>query len=78
MPEAAILAIELQGFKYSISPSGHVRFGNDESEWRENSHDVLVLALAVGVWWGENGPKPVLLRPPLARSLWAPSGNDWD
>jgi hypothetical protein len=58
LPEASVLTAELQAFKYSISASGHDRYGNDVSEWRENSHDDLVLAVAVAAWYGENQPPP--------------------
>jgi hypothetical protein len=58
LPEASILTAELQGFKYAITAAGHDRYGNDVSEWRENSHDDLVLAAAVAAWWGENQPPP--------------------
>jgi hypothetical protein len=49
LPEASVLTTELQGFKYSISPSGHDRYGNDVSKWRENSHDDLVLTLEIAL-----------------------------
>jgi hypothetical protein len=66
LPEASILTAELQGFKYSITASGHDRYGNDVSEWRENAHDDLVLATAVGCWYGERrafvAPTPIVSR----------------
>lgn len=56
LPEASILTSELQGFKYSITASGHDRYGNDVAAWRENAHDDMVLAVAVACWYGENVP----------------------
>ncbi len=64
--EASILTAELQGFKYSITASGHTRFGNDVAAWREAAHDDLVLATAVACWYGERrafvAPTPIVSR----------------
>ncbi len=60
LPEARLLIGELHGFKYEQSQSGHLKFGNDvgAAAWREQQHDDLVLATALGTWWGENQPPP--------------------
>ncbi len=42
---------ELTSFKVKITAAANETFG----EWREGYNDDLVLALALGVWWGENG-----------------------
>ena len=47
LPEAKTLALELQDFRATIAESGFVRFGA-----RIGRHDDLVLALAIGCWWG--------------------------
>lgn len=60
LPEARLLIDELHGFKYDLSQSGHLKFGSDvgPAAWREAAHDDMVLATAVGCWFGENKPKP--------------------
>lgn len=52
LPLAALLIKELEGFRVSISLSGHASFGNDvgAAPWRTADHDDLVLATAIGVW----------------------------
>jgi hypothetical protein len=60
LQEASFLTAELQAFKYSISASGHDRYGNDVAAWREAAHDDLVLATAVACWYGE---RPVFVAP---------------
>jgi hypothetical protein len=66
LPEASILTAELQGFKYSITASGHDRYGNDVAAWREAAHDDMVLATAVACWYGERrafvAPTPIVSR----------------
>jgi hypothetical protein len=61
LPEARLLTGELHGFKYDFSKSGHLSFGNDvgPAAWREQEHDDLVLAAALGCWYGENAPPDV-------------------
>ena len=54
LPEAATLKGELEGFKAKISLSGHDSYGAGE-DWRQNRHDDLVLAVALGCWYGEAG-----------------------
>jgi len=50
LPEAQVLANELQDFKVSYSPNtGHARFGA-----REGRHDDLVLALAIACWFDDH------------------------
>jgi hypothetical protein len=46
LPEAAVLAAELQDFRASISEAGYASFGA-----RVGKHDDLVLALAIARWW---------------------------
>lgn len=50
---------ELLGFKVTTSASGRDSYGAGD-EWREDSHDDLVLALCCAVWWGDRakGPAP--------------------
>jgi hypothetical protein len=47
---------ELGNFKAKISNSGNTGFGAG-SDWRENSHDDLVLALAFALWTANDGVK---------------------
>lgn len=53
LPEAQTLTDELLAFKVNISQRGHDSYGNDVASWRENPHDDLVLATALGCWVGE-------------------------
>ncbi len=47
LPEVATLTGELLGFQYKIAPlTAHDSYG----AWRENAHDDLVLAVALGLW----------------------------
>jgi len=52
LPLWPTLKAELGNFKARISLNGHDSYGAG-SDWRQNNHDDLVLALALGVWWGE-------------------------
>jgi hypothetical protein len=52
LPEASTLVAELRGFKARITASGNTVFGA-AADWRENSHDDLVLATALSVWGAE-------------------------
>jgi hypothetical protein len=56
LPLADTLISELQNFKAKISNAGNTSFGAD-SDWRENSHDDLVLALALALWTANDGVK---------------------
>jgi hypothetical protein len=49
--EAETLTKEMLAFKVTLTASGHDQYGND---WRENPHDDLVLAVALGCWLGEH------------------------
>jgi hypothetical protein len=49
LPEAAILAKELETFQVKITEAANVVFG----AWREGQHDDLVLAVALAAWAGE-------------------------
>jgi hypothetical protein len=46
LPDAAVLAAELQDFRASISEAGFASFGA-----RAGKQDDLVLALAIACWW---------------------------
>lgn len=51
LPEAQTLVSELETFRYEISEStGHDTYGAD---WRTGTHDDLVLALCLALWWNE-------------------------
>jgi hypothetical protein len=56
LPLANTLTAELQNFKAKVSNSGNIGFGAG-SDWRENSHDDLVLALALALWTANDGVK---------------------
>jgi hypothetical protein len=60
-----VLQRELTNFKAKISLSGHDTYGAGD-DWREGSHDDLVLSVALGVWWGEHGERPLTLDPVIA------------
>ncbi len=63
LPEAAQLVEELQNFKIKITLAG-----NDTYEaWRESDHDDLVLAAAMGCWYGEKKLYSILHLPPMPR-----------
>ncbi len=53
LPDAAVLKRELENFKAKISLTGHDSYGTGE-DWRKENHDDLVLAVAMGVWYGEH------------------------
>jgi hypothetical protein len=53
---ADTLIAELQNFKAKISSSGNDSYGAG-ADWRENSHDDLVLALALALWCANDGIK---------------------
>jgi len=52
LPLAQVLTSELANFKVKVSPAGHDSYGAG-TDWRENSHDDLVLAVALACWFGE-------------------------
>lgn len=55
LPDAPLLARELQNFQVEISlETAHDSYG----AWREGSHDDLVLAVCLALWTAENGPRP--------------------
>ena len=63
LPEAAQLVEELQNFKIKVTLAG-----NDTYEaWRESDHDDLVLAAAMGAWYGEKKLYSILHLPPMPR-----------
>ena len=51
LPEAAILAKELETFQVKLTAAANEAFG----AWREGQHDDLVLAVALAAWAGERG-----------------------
>ncbi len=53
LPEAATLTRELQNFEMKITDSANTTFGAG-FEWRENSHDDLVLSAALALWSATN------------------------
>jgi hypothetical protein len=79
LPEAQTLVNELLAFRVSINlRTGHDSYGNDASAWRENPHDDLVLATAVGVWHGEKHPYvpyTSVMIPSQRRDTFLPRGN---
>ena len=52
LPLAETLVAELIGFRATISSAGHDSYGAG-SDWRENSHDDLLLATSMAVWFAE-------------------------
>jgi hypothetical protein len=52
-PFAAILQRELLNFRVKIDP---VTSHDSYASWRESEHDDLVLATAIGLWWGDRQP----------------------
>ena len=46
LPDASVLALGMADFRAQIGETGYTRFGA-----REGTHDNLVLALAIGVWY---------------------------
>ena len=52
LPLAPALTGELENFRVKLSPTGHASF-EAGTDWRENEHDDLVLAVALAVWLGE-------------------------
>jgi hypothetical protein len=53
LPLAGVLVAELENFRATIKLStGHDTYGAGE-DWRDRSHDDLVLALAMAAWHGE-------------------------
>jgi len=56
---AETLVAELINFRPKISASGHASFGA-ASDWREGSHDDLLLATSMAIWFAERGEGPGL------------------
>ena len=56
MEHAATLKAELRNFRARISSAGHTSYGagGGGDDWRQGSHDDLVLAVALSLWWGEH------------------------
>ncbi len=54
-PMTSALSGELTNFRVTLSPSGRESYGAGAgAEWREGSHDDLVLGLALGCWYAES------------------------
>jgi hypothetical protein len=53
---APVLQSELLNFRVKISLTGHDSYGAG-SDWRDNAHDDLVLAVALALHHGEHGPQ---------------------
>lgn len=56
LEEAPTLVKEIQHFQWKVSTAGQDQYG----AWREGTHDDLLLATAIAVWWGER-TAPVML-----------------
>ena len=54
LPEALILQREMGNFRVKITQSANDQYG----AWRDGEHDDLVLAVALGCWWGEKDVSP--------------------
>lgn len=52
LPNAQLLLRELQGFRMNVD----LKKPSDALAWREGANDDLVLAFAVGLWFGERRP----------------------
>jgi hypothetical protein len=52
LPEADTLAKELRNFRAKIKASGHDSYGAG-ADWRESSHDDLLLSIGIAIWYGE-------------------------
>jgi len=48
---APVLTTELQNFRMKFTKTGHDQY----ESWREADHDDCVLAVAMGLWYGERG-----------------------
>ena len=57
-PLSDTLAAEMLNFRVKIDP---VTAHDSYSAWREQDNDDLVLATALGCWWGEHARHPVLV-----------------
>jgi len=66
-----VLTAELLNFRVKINPE---TASDSYSAWREHEHDDLVLATALGAWYGENMPKPL---PPLTIPRGEPCTPGW-
>jgi len=54
LPEAATLVNELREFRVRISDAGRDSYG----AWRDGTHDDMVLATALALWYAEHGGAP--------------------
>ncbi len=59
LAHARTLTEELVNFRVKVSLAGHDSYGAG-ADWREGTHDDLVLALALACWRGEYGAQPRL------------------
>jgi hypothetical protein len=58
LPEVPTLIGELMAFQVKITAAANATFG----AWREGSHDDLVLALALAVWYAERCAGPSIIE----------------
>lgn len=61
IPDAKVLATELQNFRANFTSVGNVIFNA-----REGQHDDLVLATAIALWWAEGSYRPTFRRTSFA------------
>ncbi len=54
LPEADLLKQELANFQVKVTTAAHDTYG----AWRQGTHDDLVLALAVAIWYGSQQRAP--------------------
>jgi len=59
LPLAETLVAEVVNFRPTISAAGHDSYGA-ASDWRQNSHDDLLLATSMAIWLAEHGRGPGL------------------
>lgn len=73
LPEAAALTRELENFRYKITAAGNDTYG--APDWRVNSHDDLVLAVALACWRAEHPAVPITtgVVHPVAATLRRPA-----
>jgi hypothetical protein len=56
LPLAGTLVAELENFRVKVGPTGHDSYGAG-ADWREGSHDDLVLAVALATWYRDRKPE---------------------
>jgi hypothetical protein len=71
LPDAAVLAKELEDFRVTFSDNGHPSYAPASSQ----GHDDLLLALSLALWTAENKRAPIPMRTYRARGR-IPTGED--